>query len=316
MATLETHLVLNLNNEADPLRVESDRPYVSHKETLNELYIYVPMVQTQRQACYRSQLPKLLANLIGTGFGAHHDIAVILGCDLDKLDDVLFEQDISSVSWIERPELGIIAHYDASSVASTNNHDNQVSSSSTLGLSSPSETTLLGETIECSTVRTSAPYAARRETPSRDHQGNLVDTIPESFLSHASPTKYPRLVEQVARSAQRSAHQYLGIQLDVPSPEDEHGYFDHAETFGLREGNEYMQNRRIGAAGEAYVRIPLSRLLTAGYTHMHCRSSNSSPPSTFQTSRMKTGKALSVVKFHVRNAMQQCCLGSDARLLI
>jgi hypothetical protein len=197
----------------------------------------------QRRACYQSQLPKLLAGLIGTGSGAYHDIAVILGYEIGKLDDVLFEQDIPPVSWIAKPNLNLAINNDIASTADMGDHDIQGSLASRLSLSSSSQSTLVSEMRGLSIVRSSATYGALRETPAGDHQRNLINAVPE---------QYSRLVDQVVRSAQRTADPSLEAQSD---DSDEHEVFNHVETFGRREANEFTHDRRVGAVGEAYVRI-------------------------------------------------------------
>jgi hypothetical protein len=102
---LATHLVIDEKDLKLHFKVRSDRSYIHHEIEEGYLYIYVPKSPKQSQTCYRSQLTKLLAEIMYIDPSACHDISVIIGSDLKVLDDVLVEHDISNVSWIEKPVL-------------------------------------------------------------------------------------------------------------------------------------------------------------------------------------------------------------------
>jgi hypothetical protein len=102
---LATHLVIDEKDPKLHFKVRSDRSYIHHEIEEGSLDIYVPKSPRQCQTCYRSQLPKLLAEIMYIDSSACHDISVIIGSDLRVLDDILVEHDISSVSWIEKPLL-------------------------------------------------------------------------------------------------------------------------------------------------------------------------------------------------------------------
>jgi hypothetical protein len=104
---LATHLVIDEKDPKLHFKVRSDRSYIHHEIEEGSLDIYVPKSPKQCQTCYRSQLPKLLAEIMYIDSSACHDISVIIGSDLRVLDDILVEHDISSVSWIEKPVLDI-----------------------------------------------------------------------------------------------------------------------------------------------------------------------------------------------------------------
>lgn len=57
--------------------------------------------------CYRLQLPKLLATILNVDQSAVFDISEILRSNPRELDDVLVEQDIPPVSWIEKPVINM-----------------------------------------------------------------------------------------------------------------------------------------------------------------------------------------------------------------
>jgi hypothetical protein len=74
-----------------------------HQLLDGQLIIWVPSVQQQRRMCYRLQLPKLLATILNIDQSAVFDISEIIKSNPRELDDVLVEQDIPAVSWIEKP---------------------------------------------------------------------------------------------------------------------------------------------------------------------------------------------------------------------
>ncbi|KAI4683813.1 uncharacterized protein J4E84_006652 [Alternaria hordeiaustralica] len=104
---LATHLVIDNKDPDLHLSVRSERSFIHHERTADGLRIYVPKGPKQRQSSYRSQLPKLLADIMEVDDSARHDISVIIGSDLRALDDILIELDISCVSWITKPVLNL-----------------------------------------------------------------------------------------------------------------------------------------------------------------------------------------------------------------
>lgn len=102
---LTTHLVID-NEDLDlHLRVPSDRAFLHYDLAEGYLKLYVPEGRKQRQACYRSQLPTLLADIMTVDQSARHDISIIIDSSLKALEGILIELDITSVSWIEEPVL-------------------------------------------------------------------------------------------------------------------------------------------------------------------------------------------------------------------
>ncbi|KAL1600687.1 hypothetical protein SLS60_007075 [Paraconiothyrium brasiliense] len=99
--SINTDLVLNF--KTGPIRVHSDRLAVHHELCSAQLNFYVPKDERQQKSCYRSQLPKLLASIMGVDLNATQAILQILTCTLLELDDILSEQDITTVDWIPKP---------------------------------------------------------------------------------------------------------------------------------------------------------------------------------------------------------------------
>ncbi|OCK75451.1 hypothetical protein K432DRAFT_429408 [Lepidopterella palustris CBS 459.81] len=100
---ISTYLVLPLKKKT--LRVKSDRVYMHYNfSQLKSLKLYVPNDPSQRETCYRSQLPKLLCEFLGIDpKEAVFPISLILNADMETLDKVMNEEDIASVSWISKP---------------------------------------------------------------------------------------------------------------------------------------------------------------------------------------------------------------------
>jgi hypothetical protein len=232
---ITTNLVLTLPTRS--ISIHSDRLAIHHDISDGKIKIYVPKDQKQRQACYRSQLPKLLASILGVTSGATFDISSIVGCSLLDLENVLVEQDVSPVEWIERPVV-IIPDVTIEETPRT-----------------PPSTVADSETATLLNIR-SGPITPEA-TPTRSRRA--VSTIePEHIVETALPEQYPRLIEQVVESAQRAGYRYLNAEADIDDAEAVRGQypqFDHFATFGTRTGNAFAHDRRIGAAGEAYVYI-------------------------------------------------------------
>jgi hypothetical protein len=234
---ITTNLVLALPNRS--ITVQSDRPAIHHNISDGKIKIYVPADQQARRGCYRSQLPKLLASILGVTSHATFDIASIISCALVDLDTVLVEQDISSVGWIEQP---VVVTPDVSVDERPTTPASAVANSDTA--------TLLNIGSGLVTPGTS-PTRYRRSVSRIDAQ-YFVETQP--------PAQYPDLIEQVVESARRASHKYRNGQADIEDATSPHGQchqLDHTATFGCRNENTFAHDRRIGAAGEAYVRLKL-----------------------------------------------------------
>jgi len=203
--------------------VKSNRSFLHHALSEGQLDIYVPNDRQKRRACYESQLPKLLAMLmeVDHSAGATFDISGVIRINSAKIDDLLLERDIPSVSWIEKPV------FDTSeSVGDDSSEDSD--SSSTL------------------------------EFPTR-HACTVSRLSFESSAQVQPPPLYGDLIDQVVRSAQRANDQYRrerGLPVDdALAHADNHRYIDHVAAFGHRGLDQFAHDRRIGAAGEAYVRF-------------------------------------------------------------
>ncbi len=189
---ISTYIVLSLDQ--NPLRVLSDRAFIHHELVDGQLKIYVPLDQQQRRACYRSQLPGLLTNIMGISTSATFNISSIISCALADLYDILLEQDVPTVSWIERPVIEI-PEPQRNELPRTPPPASQAHS--------------LFDESDASTV---VENASDLLTPTSSH--DWVQTSPsESLLRYtlqrATPTQYPRLIEHVVQSAQRASYRFV-----------------------------------------------------------------------------------------------------------
>jgi hypothetical protein len=98
---MSTNLVLPLLTGR--VSVQSDRAVIHSDISAGKIQIYVPSDARQRKVCYRSQLPELLTSVLGVGQAATFNVASIIASTLEDLDDVLIEQDIPPVEWIDKP---------------------------------------------------------------------------------------------------------------------------------------------------------------------------------------------------------------------
>lgn len=192
--------------------------------------IYVPSGSQQRRICYRSQLLNVLTTILSTGRAAAFDVSTIVSAKLEELDEVLAEQDIPPVSWIDRPVM--VVQYDPEDERPV----------------TPASSDATGDS---ETLVPHIGLATPGATPTR--HGRAVPVVDVGFIAETTPPpQYPRLIEQVVRSAQRASHthQYGRRMQSVERVQ----VYDHHATFGSRERNTFVHDRRIGAAGEGYVR--------------------------------------------------------------
>jgi hypothetical protein len=228
---ITTKLILSINTKT--FTVESDRSFIHHEFTADNLDIYVPANLKQRRACYRSQLPELLRDLLGVGPAATFNISSIVTSDLEDLEDILIEQDIPPVEWIQKPVLVI-----------PDPVGNETLSTSASNVDGSNSVTLMTPRSEIVTPQGSPTQQSRREVSVTSD----VEATP--------PEQYPEFIEQVVRSAQRAGYRHRDAQVPVanaPPDDNEERYFNHLETFGRRDENAFVHDRRIGAAGEAFV---------------------------------------------------------------
>jgi hypothetical protein len=303
-ANMSTNLVLKLGTT--PITVQSDRPALHHELSESQLVLYVPSSQRQRESCYRSQVPVLLAHLLGVSPTAKHDIHLILNQPPEDLDILLSELDIPHVDWIERPVAEV---YDLP-------EDEIPVTPPARPAENLSAFSVSGSTIrETSALRTDAGNSRQS---SRTWVNDDIQIPPNTPTRH-----YERLIEQVVQSAQRASHRQdlSGANTvplrNAPPIHDALGYtFDHTATFGDRDANPMAHDTRIGAAGEAYVRTPSTPKYSTLTNHMPFRSSSSSPPSTSPTSAAKIGAAQSAACSDATRATQTWATGRAARLPI
>lgn len=160
-----------------------------------------------------------------------------MSCSLLDLENILIEQDISSVEWIERPVIVI--------------SDVTVEQR----LSTPASK--IAESETATLVNISVGPITPEETPIR-YRRSVSREDPEVFVETAPPEQYPELIEQVVGSARQAGHRYRNAEADevyqpIPVPRGQTCGFDHSATCGVRSGNSFTHDRRIGVAGEADV---------------------------------------------------------------
>jgi hypothetical protein len=267
---ISTNLVLDRTGSA--LSVRSERSFIHHEILDGKLQIYVPVEASQQRACYRSQLPQLLASIMGLGAAAAFNITNIISATLFDLDNILSEQDIPQVDWVTKPVLEILVEADQSADVPDFTGDESE-----------------GETLVDTTYGTRTPGA----TPSRRSR-TPYNFYPDQFVETVRPTQYPDLIERVVRSAHRASARYLG---EEPGAVEAHQHFDYKATFGAQDTVAW---RRIGAAGEAYVRFSLDYPCTPDSVS---RSTNCFPDSAYPSSPWRTGKVRSVASSPYRRTL-------------
>lgn len=230
--SLITNLVLPLSS--GPLRVPSERFAIHSDMSEDTIKIYVPSEPQQRQRCYRSQLPNLLTKVLSLSSAATFDIAMIVSSSIEELEDVLNERDIPAVAWIDRPVL-VVPHIPDDERPVTPSSPDASSDSETLvprsGLMTPNSTPI--------------------------RYGGVAPAVDVDYTAETTPPpEYPELIEQVVQSARRAGHVHENARGNVADsvPYNPRArYYDHDATFGVRERNPFVHDRRIGAAGEGYV---------------------------------------------------------------
>lgn len=289
---ISTILVLALNGTQ--ISVQSDRTSLHYELSEGQLTIYVPESQRQRESCYRSQVPALLARLLGVSASATHAISLILQCKLEDLDEILLEQDIPLVNWIERP---IIRVSDSVEHETPNNVI-------------PDEDASGPDAIPTASRTPTQEYFAPESEAGHSRRTSRTWVNEEASTPPQTPSRqYERLLEQIVRSAHRATHgQRINGDTAVPlrnaPPEDDEFAYDHDHNaaFGDRDTNQMTHDKRIGAAGEAYVGDFVRHQNFAQLTSLS-RSSRSSQTSVFQTSVAKTGAALYAANFKGTHAI-------------
>ena len=193
-----------------------------HSEILEgQLKLYVPNDPVEQKRCYRSQLPTLLCKILGiSSEGGAFPISLILSSDIETLDDVLQEQDISPVPWITKPP-----REDASP---------RIEQGGILGTPGSSTGNLSPPTWRIANS-TRAPATTTRY---RDLLGQIISRVNGS--NHEDENGVWNLSE---------------IRDALPG-NGEHGKnFDRDATFGERDRHQIAHDRKIGAAGELYVSV-------------------------------------------------------------
>jgi hypothetical protein len=291
---ISTDLVITLGTNS--VSVKSDRAFIHHNTSDGTVKIYVPKDERQRRACYRSQLPELLTNILGVSSIATFNISSIVTSTLGDLEDVLIEQDIPPVEWIERPVVVISEGVEEERLVS------------------PASVVENDDTVTLVDLQTG--LATSTATPIG--HGRMVSAVDvEHSVGTTPPAHYPEFIEQVVRSAQRAGYRYRDAEVPVantPPRDEEFRDFDHQATFGNRNRNQFEHDRRIGAAGEAYVGVSFWTYQPP--TDISLRCTKYSVASTYPISRKRTGAAPFVASSRHLHTSQTCRIGLAARLQI
>ena len=192
-----------------------------HSEILDgQLKLYVPNDHVQQKTCYRSQLPKLLGKILGINSeGGAFPISLILSNDIDMLDDVMQEQDISPVPWITKPP--------REGASPRTEHRGTPGTLGSIGnLSPPRWQTASG----IGTPATTSRY--------RDLLGHIITHV--NGPNHEDEVGVWNLSE---------------IRDALPGNGERVKTFDRDATFGDRDRHQMAHDQKIGAAGELYVGV-------------------------------------------------------------
>jgi hypothetical protein len=192
-----------------------------HFEILDgQLKLYVPNDRVQQKTCYRSQLPNLLSKILGiSSEGGAFPISLILSNNVETLDDVMQEQDISPVPWITKPlREGASPRTEYSSTPGTPSSTGNLSPprwQTTSGIGTPATTSRYKDLLEHIITHVNRPN--HEDEAGMWNLSEIRDSLPRS---------------------------------------GEHGKnFDRDATFGERDGHQMAHDRKIGAAGELYVGV-------------------------------------------------------------
>jgi hypothetical protein len=226
-----TTLVLQLQNRT--LEVQSDRTGLHHAVFNGELRVYIPDNPRQQRACRRSQLPGMLATITGCNPAAEYDISAILSCPIEDLDGIMLERDITDVPWIERPVLDLAELQEDERSDTLGGNDDLHRTDSVL---SDEHATHDGLTVQYSSAMQRTVSVAPRRT-SHDHV--LVESESEEDVA-TWKEQYCKLLDQLIACA--NGRGINGNHI-----------FRSTATFGHPGVDDFEHNRRIGAAGEAYV---------------------------------------------------------------
>ena len=202
------------------MTVKSDRVYLQSETLDGQLKLYVPNDPVQQKTCYRSQLPNQLCKILGiSSEGGAFPISLILNSDIEMLDDVMQEQDISPVPWVTKPP-----REDASP---RTEHGGTPRTTGSIGNQSPPR------------WRTASGIGTPATTNRyRDLLGHIITRVNGS--SHEDEGGVWNLSE---------------IRDALPGNGEHDKIFDRDATFGERDRDQMAHDRKIGAAGELYVGV-------------------------------------------------------------
>ena len=237
--TITTDLVIRLKDGT--FKARSDRALIHYVVLDTRLRIYVPQDSQDRRACYRSHLPQLLASITGTGLAAMYDISNTVSCSMDELNDVLLELDITDVSWIAKPILDVNELEENEQPATTEDQTGSSGRNDDSSVAVVDRETSVSSTSASSRFRVaSVPVLAINHRSSYDRDVAAL----EAEASRAQLSQYRQLLERLIAIARGTAYDVVRT-------------FDNRLTFGGQGTDDFVFNRRIGAAGEAYVGLNL-----------------------------------------------------------
>lgn len=222
----------------------SDRVLIKVEERDHRLVLYLPRNAASFQSCYRSQLPAQLMQTLGIdNSGAEKQIYRLLTEDTLQLENIMVDEDIPHVSWLEKPYIP--------AKVEDNLHD----------------------------AYATATLTATRKYVNSLAVGWAPEPPIEKLQPRTHTVEYRQLLERVIRQAQqipgkekdRSAFSMtpLGEALDEgPLPSD------IRQILGLQRGQAmtFEDNAKIGAAGELFV--SRSKFIAPRRARLNCPIAN------------------------------------------
>ena len=280
---LWTKLIVRMTDNY--VEVPSDRavPRVDKEE--GRLEICVPSDPESLYSCYRAELPAEVAVLLGIQDStAEKKIYRILNDEGRSLDDIMDDEDIPRVAWLEKPSIPAPSDVHLDDLAATSNMAVQVS------LAPVTNATSLvvsngeigdgddGASVSSEHSEHNAPSPSHRDSldraiTSRATGNNVVPTIESPFQNFGvlervvQTNRYRRVLQHVLRQAWRLQPRQQGLSTEtdpfsMPGVGDalddvDLGNISFRQALGLY-GNESMtfaETSRLGAAGELFVSL-------------------------------------------------------------
>ncbi|OBT74408.1 hypothetical protein VF21_06830 [Pseudogymnoascus sp. 05NY08] len=232
--------------------------YVHIRNNENGWQIFVPSLVSNREVCYKVQLPEALTRAIEIPISCREHISLVLTSSISVIDDLLETVGVGQVPEIEAFPPRVVSELEEEDKSDEEDEEGEEVRELVATTSEASSSVTVNETFGLSQVsQASTPIPEGGSIPSSNDSQLFIAPDADNALSipiqsvFGNADAYAQLLGHVIRIAGHTNLPRNDFSAAPSNGQSLPGY-NHQAAFGVRELNQKRHDTKIGAAGELF----------------------------------------------------------------